>query len=335
MRGWRRSQDNDATMGAEHPRLITCTRDYRNELIAAECETLTGGRPNAWGIASGSADHVIDGAFVKQGVHLLAQADGLEQLVSHVAELGLHQDEFRIEWLHAGSPEDRRWEATIAIADQIKGRPNLNKPRHRFLLVAEAGGMAFGSVVVEASRSYRKHDRKPCHTPSSLPSRLARCLVNLVARDVKSIVDPCCGTGSILLEAAAIGLQARGGDWNPRMVAMSRQNVDTFGYEIQLGCADATDASDTADAVVTDLPYGRGSEISEKVLQQIIAQSRALAPLAVFVAGTDVSQWIINAGYHQVETYRLLKSRGFSRYIHRAWREGGAPAKLQQVRQEP
>ncbi|MDA0336142.1 MAG: hypothetical protein O2782_13330 [bacterium] len=208
-----------------HPCLITCTRDYRNELIAAECEALTGGRPNAWGIANGSTDQVLDGAFVKQGVQVLARADGLEQLVSRVAELGLHQDEFRIEWLAAGGPEDRRV-ATTAIADQIQGRPNLNDPEHRFLLVAEAGGMAFGSVVVEASRDYRKHDRKPCHTPSSLPLRLARCLVNLVPRDVESIADPCCGTGSILLEAAAIGLQARGGDWNPRMVAMSRQNPD-------------------------------------------------------------------------------------------------------------
>jgi tRNA G10 N-methylase Trm11 len=309
-------------MDDKHNCMITCSRDQRNELIAVECEALTGGRPDAWGIARGRVDHVHRGAFLKIGMQLLAQADGLEQLVSRVADLALDQDEFRIEWLHAGSPQDRRWEATIAIADQIHGDPNLTSPRHRFFLVADESRMSFGRVVSEASRTYSKHDRKPCHTPSSLPSQLARCLINLVASDAQSIVDPCCGTGSILLEAASAGLAARGGDWNPRMVAMSRQNAESFGYQIDIGCIDARQWPEAADAVVTDLPYGRGLEVSEKVLRQIISQAHAIAPVAVFVAGADVSQWLTDAGYCFVETYRLLKSRGFSRYIHRARREG-------------
>ena len=160
------------------------------------------------GHCPGQSGPCSQGAFLKIGMQLLAQADGLEQLVSRVADLALDQDEFRIEWLHAGSLQDRRWEATIAIADQIHGDPNLTSPRHRFLLVAGDSRMSFGRVVSEASRTYRKHDRKPCHTPSSLPSQLARCLINLVASDAQSIVDPCCGTGSILLEAASA-------DWRP------------------------------------------------------------------------------------------------------------------------
>jgi predicted RNA methylase len=301
--------------------IVTCSRDARNELITIECEALTGGRPDVRGIARGRVDRVHQGAFVKLGVQLLAQAPGLEQLVSRVADLALQQDEFRIEWLATGGYEGSRWDATIAIADQIDGNPNLVDPGHRYLLLAGAGEMSFGRVAAQASRDYRKHDGKPCHTPSSLPAQLARCLVNLVAHHAQTIADPCCGTGSILLEAASLGLSAQGGDLNPRMVAMSRQNVDAFGYQTRIDCVDARTWKATADAVVTDLPYGRGLEVAERSLREIISQALEMAPMAIFVAGEDVSQWLSGSGYSHVETYRLLKSRGFSRYIHRAWRE--------------
>jgi len=122
-----------------------------------------------------------------------------------------------------------------------------------------------------------------------------------------------------------MGREARGGDWNPRMVAMSRQNVETFGYQTAIDCLDARSWTDTADAVVTDLPYGRGTDVTEAVLQGIISQALHIAPIAVFVAGADVSEWLTDSGYRHVETYRLLKSRGFSRYIHRAWRDDVPP----------
>ena len=174
--------------------VITCSRDESNELITVECEALTGGKPNQWGIARGSAELVGQGAFLKLGVQMLAHANGVEQLAIRVAELGLCEDGFRIEWLDAGGRQHARLEAIIAMADQIGGKPNLSEPRHRFLLIASEGGISFGRIVAEANRSYREHDGKPYRTSSSLPTQLARGLVNLAAPYADKIVDPCCGT---------------------------------------------------------------------------------------------------------------------------------------------
>lgn len=300
---------------------ITCSRDMRNELVAVECESLTGGRPNEWGIAAGDIGNVHQGAFLKSGVEMLAHSRSLQELARHVADLDLRADGFRIEWLAAGCGEDRRWEAIVTIADQIQGKPDLKNPRARFLLLAGKDGVSFGRILVEADRSFRQHDRKPLRTSSSLPAQLARALVNLVAPYAKTIIDPCCGTGSILLEASSVGLGARGGDWNPKMVEMSRQNVAHFGYESRVDYADAREWREGADAVVTDLPYGRGLEVSEEVVRGIVSRVKLIAPVAVFVAGEDIADWLRDAGYRQVETYRVPKSKIFARYVHRVWRD--------------
>jgi len=302
--------------------VITCSRDGRNELVAAECETLTGGRPNQWGVAVGEICRVQQGAFLRSGVELVAQSRTLQGLTEQVAQLSPSADDFRIEWLAAGYGGGDRWEPIAVIADQIQGKPNLKNPRNRLLLLAEKGGMSLGRIQVEADKSYRRHDEKPQRTSSSLPAQLARALVNLVAPDANTIVDPCCGTGSILLEASLVGLKAQGRDWNPRMVEMSRENASHFGYEERVDLADARDWKEPADAVVTDLPYGRGLEASEEVIRGILSRMRAIAPVAVFVAGDDLADLLRDAGYRQIDTYRVPKSKAFTRYVHRARRDG-------------
>jgi 23S rRNA G2445 N2-methylase RlmL len=86
---------------------------------------------------------------------------------------------------------------------------------------------------------------------------LPAALVNLVAPPARSILDPFCGTGSILLEAQALSMTAFGVDSNPRMVGMSSRNLAHFGYPTQVELGDALTTSRSADAMITDLPYGR------------------------------------------------------------------------------
>ena len=53
-----------------------------------------------------------------------------------------------------------------------------------------------------------KHDDKPNTFSNSLDIRLARTLVNLAAgdNDQVTIVDPCCGMGTVVLEGLALDL---------------------------------------------------------------------------------------------------------------------------------
>ncbi len=225
---------NDARGHSSERRAVTA-RAPRNGLIAAECQALTGGSPDVDGVANcDTIARISRAAFVHRGIAVFARATTLDELVERVRErwdADMDADRFRID-VH--DPSQRCSSTTIeiatAFADVIPFGPDLRDPLHRFLVIAGEDGFTFGAVEAEADGSYRDHDAKPWTTSSSLDSRFARALVNLVP-DARSILDPCCGAGSIVLEAASLGLSAFGVDWKPALVGMTRENLAHFGYD--------------------------------------------------------------------------------------------------------
>ena len=304
--------------------LAVCARLPWKELVAAECENLTGGRPELDGVAlCKSVDLIPRGAYVHTGLRLIAKANTLDGLLQEVKGIPFSAEHFRIEHLRlAGQKLVNSREAAIALANVIPAYPDLDTPSHRFLLIERDSGLWFGEILAEATHSYSQHDGKPYRTSASLPTRLARALVNLAVPPARTILDPCCGTGSILLEAQAIGVEACGVDWNTRMVGMSRENLTHFGYSAEIIFADIREVKRMADAVITDLPYGLFMHEDPIIIQEIIQHTRQLAPVAVFVSGEDLSDRLRELGYREIEVFRVRKHKDFSRYVHRA-RSGG------------
>jgi tRNA G10 N-methylase Trm11 len=262
---------------------------------------------------------VTRGAYVHTGLRLIAQAPTLPDLLQAVKRLSFPAEHFRIEYTClAGQKQINSRQAAIALANIIPACPDLDAPRHRFMLVERDQGLCFGEVLSESAHSYRQHDRKPYRISSSLPSRISRALVNLVAPPAQKIIDPCCGTGSILLEAQALGLEACGVDWNPRMVALSRKNLAHYGYPAEIFLADYREVHLTAHAVVTDLPYGLFMHGKQQDTREILQHALYTAPLAVFVLGEDLSGWLQEVGYCDIAVLRVRKHKNFSRYVHRA-----------------
>lgn len=299
--------------------LALCSRELENDLVSAECAHLTGGRPDAQGVARcRTLAHVHDAAYVHSGVRCIARGRTLGGLVEAIAQARFEARDFRVEFLRLSKtvPAGKR-EAIVAVANAIDATPNLDAPEHRFVLGVQDEGFWFGEIVAETDRAYTRHDAKPCRTSSSLPSRVARALVNLVAPTAQTILNPCCGTGSILLEAQAVGVEAYGIDWNPRMVAMSRQNLAHFGHTAEVELGDARDWQRRGNALIADLPYGRFLHTRQEVVRGILQTGARLAPVAVYVAARDVSPWLREAGYEEVEVLRVRKSGGFVRYVHR------------------
>jgi tRNA G10 N-methylase Trm11 len=258
-------------------------------------------------------------AYLQAGIRPIARAETLEALCAALEGMHFEADDFRIEFLRlSGRLAIRENQAVPAVAQAIPARPNLDAPRHRFLLAASESGLTFGEITAEPDRSYRSHDSRPYRTTSSLPSRIARALVNLVSPPARSLCDPCCGTGSILLEARSLGIEAWGIDLNPRMVGMSRLNLAYFGHPAQVMPGDARNVERKADAIVTDLPYGLCTVVDQENILRILERTARLAPTAVFVAGSDLSGCLHEAGFTGIEVFRIWKQHKVIRYVHRA-----------------
>lgn len=297
-----------------------CVGERDNELVAAECAALTGAMPDralTHAVArNADISRLPRAAYLRCGVRVAAEAPDMDALCRQLRACSFRADRFRIEFrrLNPDTPL-KTMDAISAAANAIDGSPDLSNPSERFLLAAMNGSILFGRIETEPNRSYETHRQKPRSMSSSLPPRLARAMTNL-APDARTLIDPCCGSGSILLEAAALGMRAVGCDLNPKMVGMTLENARHFGYEMEAFQADARTLQQRADVVATDLPYGKNLQADAANLQAIAANAARLAPFAVIAAGADIRPWMRDAGFADVRVYKVPKNAHFARYIH-------------------
>jgi tRNA (guanine10-N2)-dimethyltransferase len=166
----------------------------------------------------------------------------------------------RVHKVQGDSPHLSQLRLEKLIGNHIKGWVSLERPEVEFRMILSAHRCYLGRVLTRIDRRaylYRDPLRRPFFHPGVMLPRFARAMVNLslVQKD-ELLIDPFCGTGGILLEAHLIGADICGGDADPVMVAGARQNI--HHADLLIGDATSMPFCDlSADAVVTDLPYGQ------------------------------------------------------------------------------
>ena len=111
----------------------------------------------------------------------------------------------------------------------------------------------------------RKAHKRPERHPTALNPKLARAIINLAGAK-KSIMDPFCGAGGILIEAGLIGLKPIGYDLYKIMVEKSEKNLKHYKIKnYKLVNQDALKIKGKYDYIITDVPYGLNSAIWKKV----------------------------------------------------------------------
>ena len=86
------------------------------------------------------------------------------------------------------------------------------------------------------------------------------------------VLDPFCGTGSVMIEAALVGCHVLGFDVQRRMAEGTRRNLEHFGVKPEgLVMADSRRLPLTRiDRVVTDPPYGKSATTMKSTTKQIV-----------------------------------------------------------------
>ena len=114
----------------------------------------------------------------------------------------------------------------------------------------------------------QKRPIKTKNHPHELDWKLTRAMINLIGlKEGETVCDPFCGTGTTLLEAESMGIHAIGLDFDEKMYEISKENLKKNGYKSTVFNSDfqeLTKISEKFNGIVTDLPYGRASKISEK-----------------------------------------------------------------------
>ena len=192
--------------------------------------------------------------------------------------------------------------------------------------------------ITSKTFSERRPRKKPFFHPSAMPSKMARCMVNLAHGKAEALVlDPFCGTGTSLIEASYIGCRAVGVDAQRRMVLGTRKNLRFFNIAAEgLILADSRKIPlFKVDCVVTDPPYGRSSSTlkstTKQLVQDVLASSLALLgagqricialPIQVNGLGQvdhmakDLDGFVKNLGFKTIESHLVYIHRSLTREI--------------------
>ncbi len=166
-----------------------------------------------------------------------------------------------------------------------------------------------------------KDNHRPKKTkkhPHELDWKLTRVMINLIGlKKGETVCDPFCGTGTTLLEAESMGINAIGLDFDEKMCEISKENVKANGYSSEVLKSDfkeLVNISEKFDGVVTDLPYGRSSKASEKP-EEILKKFFSILPKNKKIAVMYKKELDYNLKLKGLKKYHIYRHKSLTRTI--------------------
>lgn len=212
-------------------------------------------------------------------------AGTLSEIEERARKLDLRGHRFRV---RAHDPESA-WdtsalEARVGRSLAATGRVDLEAPDMEFRLVRFTPACLYvvEGAVDRGAFQARRAEERPFSRPVGLHPRLARALINLAGvAEGATLLDPFCGAGGILIEAAQLGIQPIGSDSDPEMVEGARENLIHYGASAALHVCDVGSIGDVVgpvETIVTDPPYGRAAGTQGEAVASLL--ERAFATFA-------------------------------------------------------
>jgi len=166
-----------------------------------------------------------------------------------------------------GLEKGEKFEVDMKVGKAMEGRGYVVKLKgaENIIRVIKAGeSYLLGRMIgITKGRWVTRRPRiRPFFHPSALHPKLARLIVNLSrVREDEILLDPCAGTGSVLIEGEQINALPVGLELSKKMVYGCLKNLQTFApNNAEIILADARKIPlRKVDAVATDPPYGRSS----------------------------------------------------------------------------
>ncbi|RLG21640.1 hypothetical protein DRN74_01930 [Candidatus Micrarchaeota archaeon] len=196
--------------------------------------------------------------YDENGIVIIDKAFPFSRLVlSHyVAELNNYDDylgQYRIE---------AKRDLELELPKFLKGKVNLSSPENIVRAEKVGDSVIFGKELWRFRKIKREYQMKSHVT---MKAEFSRLLLNMAeVREGETVYDPFCGTGSILIEAGLMGMKVIGSDVSEKMVEAANINLRHLGIKADVFVCNAFESTVKADAVVSDLPYGRGSKIKNE-----------------------------------------------------------------------
>jgi len=256
--------------------------------------------------------------FIKKCISVMYTGDTLEQIINQIVTDKLTSINYKVTYIkssdeNTGFHEGRRIEFQIGF--NILGEAEMKNPEIVFGITKVSNKWIFGEYESNIS-DWFLHNKKPFSYSNALKVNVSRALVNIaVGNNLDySVVDPCCGIGTVVIEAISMQINIKGYEINPYIGKNAKTNLRYFGYEDVITIGDMHDIQEKFNVAIVDLPYNIFTQVTPEEQLAIIDCTRKIADKMVIITFEDMEQQIISVGFHIDE--RCTVSKGtFVRHI--------------------
>lgn len=255
----------------------------------------------------------------------------LKDVGNSVLELdGMQEIEtFRVDCINLGGAEPSvDIEKRIAEAIQNtrpKFKVSMEEP-DAVLVAAQRGGITSIGFSLARKSHPRWEKRRPKTRPffysAALFPKFSRALVNLSrAKKGEHFLDPFCGSGSLLIEASLMGLDAIGIDISSDLCQGALRNLRTLDSPGSVITGDARKIPlRSVGGVATDIPYGKIASISgsdqKKLVEEFLQSLHNILEEGKYLIVVHPKQLAFSSeGYARMNRHEIRVHRSLTRIV--------------------
>ena len=258
---------------------------------------------------------------VSKVIHLFDKSDDIDGTLDYIEKIDIEKKSFAIRVIGKRNVSEK--EIAIKIGEKIakENEINLSEPEIKILFFAGTKiVISINETIMETSykRCLNHHIKyRPYFSPISIHPRIARAMVNMAKCKVNDkLIDPFCGTGGILIEAADIGIKIIGLDILDKMVENTKGYLKHFGLEGEIKTNDVKKISNFKfDAIVCDPPYGISTTTKGEDVTRLMQRT-----MRIFAKNLSKGKRVIMAvsNLELIETEGFLLKNTFEWYVHKS-----------------
>lgn len=261
--------------------------------------------------------------FIRSRMDVLSSLEDYDTFLQDIIKLNIELHDFNVEYLilagdTANKAERREKQKDIGFC--IHGRPDFKNPVITYAISHYQDVWYFG-VLHKENVAWHEHRQKPHSFSNSIGTIIAKSLVSIASQGNKdnTLLDACCGVGTVVLEACISGFLIEGCDINTRAYHHAVQNLEHYNYTAKLHLSDIKDLETTYNAAIIDLPYNLYSLTGDNnTAKHIIEATATLTDRIVIVSIADIASEIASAGLQVIDHCNVVK-RGKSLFTRKIW----------------
>lgn len=290
---------------------INCS-EMEKELCNMEMRSVFGKEPKAKYLFSEKNFEPSRSPFIKLQIKSIYIEKNLENIINKIKDNKISYDDFKVNYIKSEDGDvsyEERLKAVKEIGFVVAGFPDIHNPKIELAITKVKNKWIFGELI-RNNFQWQKHNDKPHSYSNAVPLRMARALVNIAVGDNRelTLVDPCCGVGTVVIEALDLGVNVKGYEISKPIACNARNNIEFLGYNREIiNSGDMHDINEIFDVAIVDIPYGLYSPVTLQEQVDIISTSRRIARKMVIITFEDMDNLIISAGFKILEKCYMKK----------------------------